>query len=80
VASWRDTSRIPQFFFIDGRSVFPMVIFLLHIRLWTFLLALFFTAFFSILQYFGFTLGVFSRWFRNLLVGDRKIANPWWYQ
>jgi len=77
-AHWRDSARTPKFFFIDGRAAFPMLIFLLHIRLWTFIVAVIATLFFTVLERFGFTLPVFGRWLRNFFAGHRKIANPWW--
>ena len=77
MAHWRDSARTPRFFFVDGRATFPLLLFLLHIRLWTFIIAVTFSIFFSSLQYFGFTLTIFTRWFRNLLAGDRKSTNHW---
>lgn len=80
MAHWRDTARIPRFFMVDGRATFPMLLFLLHIRLWTFIIAIIFTVFFTVLQYFGFTLTIFGRWCRNIIAGNRKLANPWWFR
>ena len=75
---WRDSARTPRFYFIDGRAAFPMVAFLLHIRLWTFILAVMATTFFSLLERYGFSMAVFLRWFRGFLGGRRKMAMPWW--
>lgn len=36
---WRDSSRRPRFFGIEVYALFPIMIFLFHIRLWTFVLA-----------------------------------------
>ncbi|MBU0456269.1 MAG: IcmT/TraK family protein [Pseudomonadota bacterium] len=77
-AYWRDSARRPQFFFIDGWAVFPMVLFLLHIRLWTFAVAIAATAFFSFLSRYGFTVPVFLRLTRGFITGPRKMAHPWW--
>jgi intracellular multiplication protein IcmT len=77
-ASWRDSARYPKLFFIDARAVFPVFFCLLHIKLWTISVALFFTIFFSILNYYGFTVAVFGRWLRAKLAGRRKVAIPWW--
>lgn len=76
---WRDSARTPQFFFIDGYAAFPMLLFILHIRLWTFLIACGATVFFTILKRYGFSPSIFFRWLRSLLAGKRKIAQPWWY-
>lgn len=78
MAHWRDSARNVTLWMVDFRACFPLVVFLLHIRLWTFLLALAFTVFFTIIQYYGFTLNVFLRWMRSFLAGPRKIAQPWW--
>mgnify|MGYP006327536373 FL=1 len=48
-AHWRDSARIPRFFLIDARAAFPLLLFLLHIRVWSFLLALVVMAFFDLL-------------------------------
>ena len=77
-AYWRDSARIPRFFMIDARAAFPLLLFLLHIRIWTFVLAVIATIFFGVLERYGFTLMVFFRWFRNILMGKRKISAPWW--
>lgn len=77
-ASWRDSARFPLFFVVDARAVFPIVLCLLYIRLWTILLAIAATTFFGILNHYGFTVAVFGRWFRSFLAGRRKLAIPWW--
>lgn len=77
-ANWRDSARTPRFFSIDARAAFPLLFFLLHIRLWTFILAIIATIFFAALERYGFTLSVFFRLLRNFIVGKRKIAVPWW--
>lgn len=77
-AHWRDSARHIRFFIWDGNAVFPVVIFLMHIRLWTFILAIALIAFFSLLNRYGFTPIVFWRWFRNTLAGNHKMSIPWW--
>lgn len=78
MAHWRDTARNVKFFFVDFRACFPLLFFLLHIRLWTFILAIVTTAFFATLGRYGFTVTVFLRWIRSYVAGPRKIAQPWW--
>lgn len=75
---WRDSAIAPRFFMVDYRAAFPLFFFLLHIRLWTFVLAVLAILFFAAIERFGFTVSVFLRWFRNVLAGPRKIAKPWW--
>ena len=77
-AQWRDSARPLKFFMWDGRSVFPMVIFLMYMRLWTFILAIATMVFFTILMRYGFTPAVFLRWLRSAIAGRRKSAIPWW--
>lgn len=77
-AHWRDSARPIKFFVWDGRAAFPVVIFLMHMALWTFITAIALIIFFSILNRYGFTPIVFFRWFRGLIAGPRKIAVPWW--
>ena len=77
-AHWRDSARSARFFIVDYRAAFPLVLFLLHIRLWSFIVAIVATFFFSLLERYGFTVTVFLRWTRNWLAGPRKIASPWW--
>ena len=77
-AHWRDSARPAKFFVIDARAAFPIFFCLLHIRIWTFVLALLATVFFSILNRYGFTPVVFGRWIRGLFAGRRKMAVPWW--
>lgn len=78
--AWRDSARPARFFFFDARAAFPLLLFLLHIRWWTFILAVIATGFFAFLEHKGFTVVVFLRWLRNVLAGPRKTASPWWKQ
>jgi len=78
MAHWRDSARSVRLFFLDFRACFPLLILLLHIRWWTFILAVVATVFFTALERYGFTLMVFLRWLRAFIAGNRKIAQPWW--
>lgn len=78
MAHWRDSARPVRFWIVDFRATFPLLIFLLHIRLWTFFFAIATTIFFAMLERFGFTVAVFGRWLRSYIAGPRKIAQPWW--
>lgn len=78
MAHWRDSARIPRFFLFDARAAFPLMFFLLHIRFWTFGLAVVATIFFAAIERYGFTVSVFLRWVRTKVIGRRKLANPWW--
>jgi len=78
MAHWRDSARTVRFFFIDYRATFPLMAFFLHIRLWTFLIALVATIFFALIERYGFSVNVFIRWLRSFIAGPRKIAQPKW--
>lgn len=77
-AHWRDSAREAKFFFIDANAAFPFFFFLIHIKLWTFVLAVILMSFFTILRRFGYSVEVFLRIFRSFLAGSRKVAIPWW--
>lgn len=75
---WRDSSRNPRFFFVDALAAIPLVLMLLHIRLWTLIAALVIIGFFVILEKFKFTVPVFLRWIKAQIAGSIKTAYPWW--
>lgn len=75
---WRDSAREAKFFFFDAKASVPFLLFLLHIKLWTFILAAITMAFFTILNRYGFSMAVFLRLVRSILAGRRKISILWW--
>lgn len=75
---WRDSARNARFFMVDARAAFPLFIFLLHIRMWTFILALISIIFFAIIERYGFSVPVFLRFIRSFLAGPHKSSSPWW--
>lgn len=77
-AHWRDTARSARFFIVDSKAVFPFLLFLLHIQVWTFIVALIASLFFALLERYGFSVPVFVRWLRSVVAGPRKLAIPWW--
>lgn len=77
-AHWRDSARPTKFFIFDAKAAFPLLLFLLHMRLWTFIVAIVAWLFFTYLNYRGFSIAVFLRWLRSTLAGKRKMAIPWW--
>ena len=77
---WRDSARSARFFMVDARAAFPILFFLMHIRIWTGMLVVISAVFFGILEHYGFTVPVFLRYVRSLLAGPIKLAQPWWHQ
>lgn len=76
--AWRDSARIAKFFIIDARAAFPFLFLLVHIRLWTLILATVVTIAFATLDYYGFSVVVFFRVLRTFMAGKRKLSRPWW--
>lgn len=76
-AHWRDSARTPKFFMLDAFSAIPLLVFLLHIRLWSFILAVSIAAFFATLNRFGFSLPVFVRLLRSTFAGKNRFAHSW---
>lgn len=77
-AHWRDSSRTARFFIVDARAAFPIFLFLMHIRVWTGVVALISLIFFGFIEHYGFTVPVFLRWLRCVMAGAYKISEPWW--
>ncbi|MEE2769785.1 MAG: IcmT/TraK family protein [Pseudomonadota bacterium] len=77
-AAWRDSSRPAKFWVFEAYTIFPILLALYNIQIWTISLALATVCFLSILSYYGFTLRVFGRLIRNLISGPRKSAISWW--
>jgi intracellular multiplication protein IcmT len=77
-AHWRDSARTARFFMIDARAAFPLLFFALHIRWWTFWVAIVTIVFFGMLERYGFTVPIFLRAARTFLAGAHKSAAPWW--
>jgi len=77
-AHWRDSARLPKFFIFDATAAFPLLLFLLHIKMWTFVVAVSAMCFFTVLNHFGYTAIVFLRAIRSFFAGKRKVAIPWW--
>lgn len=78
MAHWRDSSRTVVLWMVDYRAAFPLLFFLVHIRLWTFLLAIITMGFFGLIEKYGFSVSVFGRLLRSYIAGPHKIAQPWW--
>lgn len=75
---WRDSARPARFFLVDYRAAFPLLLFLLHIRMWTFMTAIVTMTLFYLLERYGFTVPVFLRLARSWLAGPRKFSRALW--
>jgi intracellular multiplication protein IcmT len=79
-AHWRDSARSVKFFFIDGSAAFPLLLLIVHIRLWTFLVAVGAMLFLTLLNHYGFSIPVFFRLVRSFAAGRRRVVIPWWME
>ena len=72
-AHWRDSGRVPRLYVIDARGALPILLVLLHMRLWTFSLMILIIIFLIFLQYYRLPLPVFFRVVVGVLMGKRKV-------
>ncbi len=68
---WRDTARTPRFWIFSAYIVVPLVLFLFHIRWWTFTVLVVAIGVMSIIEYFGYTPPVAALSLRMWLAGKR---------
>ena len=72
-AHWRDTGRTPRLYIIDARGALPILLVLLHMRLWTFSLMILVIIFLICLQYYRLPIPVFFRVLIGTIAGKRKV-------
>ncbi|MFT8369739.1 MAG: IcmT/TraK family protein [Acetobacter sp.] len=75
---WRYSSEPVHLFILDCRSLIPIVIWLGHMREWTFILAVISILIFGCMAWFGLTLPVAYRMARVLFAGSRRPRLPAW--
>lgn len=71
---WRNTARPARFFGIDARACLVVLLFLVHIRLWTLILMILVLALCFMLERFGMTLPVALRRLRSFFAGPYRRA------
>lgn len=72
---WRDTARPLRFFIFDARVLGGMVIWALHMSMFTFYLALGSMCIFSALEFFGVTPVCAIRYVKNFWAGEMRLAH-----
>lgn len=72
---WRNTQKPARFFFLDARAFMAVVVFLIHARLYTFILAVSIMFIFWLVERRGLTFDSALRAFRRWLLGIRRPAN-----
>jgi intracellular multiplication protein IcmT len=71
---WRNTARSVRFFAFDARAAAPLLVTILHTRIWTLVLSIIIILFFVLLERFGLTLNIAMRRFRLWLTGPYRPA------
>ncbi|MDD5585657.1 MAG: IcmT/TraK family protein [Alphaproteobacteria bacterium] len=72
---WRNTQKPARFFFLDARAFLAILFFLMHARLWTFVLVLAVMFSFWLFERHGLTFDAALRAIRCWFVGIRRPAN-----
>ena len=71
---WRNTARPARFFMVDARACLVVLLFLVHVRLWTLFLMIGVLILFSIMERYGMTMPVAMRRIRLFFVGAYRPA------
>lgn len=74
MAHWRDTFKPARFFFLDARAGIPIVVTLLHVRVWTVVLTVVIVSIFVFLERRGLSVPSAFRAFRAWIIGDARPA------
>jgi intracellular multiplication protein IcmT len=74
---WRNTMKPVRFFMLDARVAIFLMLFILHMRLWTIGLFLVVSLFFGMLEKRGLVFSAAMRTFRTWLLGKRRPAWLW---
>ena len=72
---WRNTQKPARFFALDARAVAALLLFLVHARLWTFVLAIVMMFVFWFLERRGLTFEASLRALRCSVLGSKRPAN-----
>lgn len=72
---WRNTQKPARFFFLDARAFIAILIFLVHARPWTAVLALIIMLVFWLVERRGLTFDSALRALRRWVLGIKRPAN-----
>jgi len=75
---WRNTMLPVRVYVVDARVLIPLMIVLVHVRLWTLYVGLGGIAVFTALEWLGLTFPAAVRTARRWIVGRRRPAIPAW--
>jgi len=71
---WRNTQKPVRFFMLDARAFLAVLLFLLHMRMWTFVMAIVIMVLFMIFERRGLTFAASLRALRCWILGERRPA------
>lgn len=73
MSHWRETYRAPRFLIFDYRVGIVLVIFFLHIRLWTLYLCVIFFLIFWFIERAGYSVPATFRYLRRIFSSDLRL-------
>lgn len=76
--AWRDSAQTTRLLVFDALAGIPLLLMLVHLKVWTFLLALFCFLVFGVLERLGFGVRVAMRRFRAKVAGKIRYGQAWW--
>ncbi|MGB4102280.1 MAG: IcmT/TraK family protein [Alphaproteobacteria bacterium] len=71
---WRNSQRVPRFFIFDARAFIALMLFMVHIALWTFALSIIAIFAFWTFERFGLTFEAALRAIRSWILGRDRPA------
>ncbi len=71
---WRNTQKSARFFILDARAFLAILLFLVHARIWTLVIAILFMTIFWFLERRGLTFDASIRTFRCWFLGTKRPA------
>ena len=77
-AVWRDSGRVTKVGPLNSRAVIPLVLWLLHMRWWTFFSVIIVISFLIILDYYNLSPVAVLRLLRSKLAGPHIRVRFWW--
>lgn len=72
---WRNTQKPARFFVLDARAFIAFMVFMVHARTWTLVIAIVVMIFFWILERYGLTFDASLRAIRCWFFGKKRPAN-----
>ena len=72
---WRNTQKPARFWFMDARGAVFLLLFLVHMRIWTLVLAILSMIVFYVLERAGLTFEAALRAIRSYILGRNRPAN-----